>query len=214
MNQEKINDLLHKVMDIKHDTQQVLDEISRMDSAYEEQTGREQALEREVTINTAQANAWKKEYDKIKDQYQGLYDNNVGLKREVADLKAQVNALEQPEQPTMPVIPKAVAIAIFREGMAYGASNVCDELDNSSEVEVSDYICESGFEVNFTKYVDLSDKLDLDYLRNSVSECDDSSVIGALKFLCANEGFECRIHGIDDNPTNPTVKLPSGWTND
>ena len=48
MNQEKINDLLHKVMDLKYDTQQVLDNISSMDSAYEEQTGREQALEREV----------------------------------------------------------------------------------------------------------------------------------------------------------------------
>ena len=167
-----------------------------------EQTGREQALEREVAINTAQANAWKKEYDKIKDQYQGLYDDNVGLKREVADLKAQVNALEQPEQPTMPVIPKDVAIAIFREGIKEGVYNVCDELDDSDSVEVADYILEGGFEVHFTKYVDLTDHINTDWMRGKVGKYEELNVTNALKGLCETKKFECRIHGIDDNPTN------------
>jgi len=117
-----------------------------------------EALEREVTINTAQANAWKKEYDKIKDQYQGLYDDNVGFKREVANLKEclkiETAALERlrEDTPTMPVIPKDVAIAIFREGQRRG------------------YNAES--------------------------------ITNSLKGLCEREGFECRIHGIDNNPTN------------
>jgi SMC interacting uncharacterized protein involved in chromosome segregation len=167
-----------------------------------EQTNREATLEREVTINTAQANAWKKEYDKIKDQYQGLYDDNVGLKREVADLKAQVNALEQPEQPTMPVIPKDVAIAIFREGIKEGVYNVCDELDDSDSVEVADYILEGGFEVHFTKYVDLTDHINTDWMRGKVGKYEELNVTNALKGLCETKKFECRIHGIDDNPTN------------
>lgn len=65
------------------------------------------------------------------------------------DLEAQVNALEQPEQATMPVIPKDVAIAIFREGQRHGYNN--------------------------------------------------ESVTENLKGLCKEKGFECRIHGIDDN---------------
>ena len=167
-----------------------------------EQTGREQALEREVTINTAQANAWKKEYDKIKDQYQGLYDDNVGLKREVADLKAQVNALEQPEQPTMPVIPKDVAIAIFREGIKEGVYNVCDELDDSDSIEIEDSGYTGGFEVSFSKCIDLTDHINTDWMRGKVGNYEELNVTNALKGLCETKKFECRIHGIDDNPTN------------
>ena len=126
-------------------------------------------LERDVTAKTIQAEAWKKEYDKLKEG-----------------------------APTMPVIPKAVAITIFREGMAYGASNVCDELENSNDIEVSDRERMGNFEVEFQQWVDLSDHLDLDYLRNSVSEFDDSAVIDALGTLCADNEFECRIHGVDD----------------
>ena len=166
-----------------------------------EQTGREQALEREVTINTAQANAWKKEYDKIKDQYQGLYDDNVGLKREVADLKAQVNALEQPEQPTMPVIPKDVAIAIFREGIKQGVCDACDEFDNSNSIEIEESGYTGGFEVSFSKYVDLNEHIDTDWMRSKVGNYEELNVVNALMGLCETNEFECRIHGIDDNPT-------------
>jgi hypothetical protein len=98
----------------------------------------------------------------------------------------------------MPVIPKAVAIAIFREGMAYGASRVCDELENSSDIRIEESEYVHNFEVSFTKDIDLSDELDLDYLRNSVSNYGEADVIAALVFLCADNEFECRIHGVDD----------------
>ena len=172
-------------------------------NTYQEQTGREQALERENAQLHKEVEFYTKKYNELVQQKEAS-SGPCGcqayrdLEEKVGDLESEVNALEQPERLTMPVIPKAVAIAIFREGMAYGASRVCDELDNSSEVEVSDYICEGGFEVNFTKYVDLSDELDLDYLRNSVSEYDESGVIDALSTLCADNEFECRIHGVDD----------------
>ena len=77
MNQEKINDLLHKVMDIKQDTQQVLDEISSMESAYEEQTGREQALEAE--------NA------KLREDKERLTALEVQLRDKIRELKAKLN---------------------------------------------------------------------------------------------------------------------------
>ena len=77
MNQERINDLLHKVMDIKQDTQQVLDEISNMESAYEEQTGREQALEAE--------NA-KLRWDKER-----LTALEIQLRDKIRELKAKLN---------------------------------------------------------------------------------------------------------------------------
>lgn len=85
---KKINDLLHKVMDIKYDTQQVLDDISSMDYEYEEQKGREQALEREVA------------------------DLKERLKMETAALERL-----RKDPPAMHVIPKDVAVAIFREGI-------------------------------------------------------------------------------------------------
>ena len=139
-------------------------------NTYQEQTGREQALEREVEL----------------------------LQRTISDLEAQVNALEQPEQPTMPVIPKAVAIAIFREGVAHGVSNACDEIDNSDDIEINESEYCGDFEVSFSKYIDLSDHIDLDWMRDKVGDYDEASVIEALKNLCADKEFECRIHGIDD----------------
>tara|TARA_R100001440_G_scaffold13869_3_gene23873 strand:- start:1111 stop:1671 length:561 start_codon:yes stop_codon:yes gene_type:complete len=137
---------------------------------YSEQTGREQALEREV----------------------------ANLKE---CLKIETAALDllREDTPTMPVIPKAVAIAIFREGMAYGAGNVCDELDNATDIEINETGYTGGFEVNFTKYFDLSDELDLDHLRSkAVDNSDEEWVVDCLKTLCADNKFECRIHGVDD----------------
>ena len=177
---------------------------------YQEQTGREQALEREVRA--------------LKDKVQGQYDDIVLLERanlelvkqkeassgpcgcqayrdleeKVGDLESEVNALEQPEKPTMPVIPKAVAIAIFREGVAYGVSSACDEIDNNDHIEINESEYCGDFEVSFSKYIDLSDHLDLDWMRDKVGDYDEASVIEALKTLCADKEFECRIHGIDD----------------
>ena len=172
MNQEKINDLLHKVMDLKYDTQQVLDNISSMDSAYEEQTGREQALEREVA------------------------DLKERLKMEIA----AVERLRK-DPPTMPVIPKDVAIAIFREGIKEGVYNVCDELENSDTIEIEDSGYTGGFEVSFSTRIDLSEHLNLDWMRGKVGNYEELNVINALMGLCETKKFECRIHGIDDNPT-------------
>ena len=98
----------------------------------------------------------------------------------------------------MPVIPKAVAIAIFREGVAHGVSNACDEIDNSPEICIEENEYCGGFEVSFTKDIDLSEHLDLDWMRDKVGDYDEASVIEALKNLCADKEFECRIHGVDD----------------
>ena len=205
MNQEKINDLLHKVMDIKHDTQQVLDEISSMDSAYEEQTGREQALEAE--------NAKLREHKErltgleiqLRDKIQGQYDDIVMLERDVADvkerLKMETAALERlrKDTPTMPVIPKAVAIAIFREGIKEGVCNVCDGLDDYETIEIEESAYTGGFEVSFSKCVDLTDHVDTDWMRDKVGDYEELNVTNALMGLCETKKFECRIHGIDDN---------------
>ena len=98
----------------------------------------------------------------------------------------------------MPVIPKDVAIAIFREGVAHGVSNACDELDNSDSIEISETGYTGDFEVSFSKYIDLTEHIDLDWLRSEVGVNDEADVIEALKNLCADKEFECRIYGVDD----------------
>ena len=194
MNQEKINDLVHKVMDIKQDTQQVLDEISSMESAYEEQTGREQALEAE--------NA------KLREDKERLTALEVQLRDKIRDLKEclkiETAALERlrKDTPTMPVIPKDVAIAIFREGIKQGVYDACDEIDNSDSVEIEESGYTGGFEVSFSKYVDLTEHINTDWMRGKVGSYDEEFAIIGLRGLCETKGFECRIHGIDDNPTN------------
>ena len=136
---------------------------------FQEQTGREEALEREV--------AHLKEC-----------------------LKIETAALEhiRDDVPTMPVIPKAVAIAIFREGMEYGAGGVCDELDGQT-INISETERTGNFEVSFERDIDLDDYLDTDYLRSkAIDNCDEEWVVDCLKPLCADNKFECRIHGVDD----------------
>ena len=120
------------------------------------------------------------------------------LQRTISDLEAQVNAFEQPERATMPVIPKAVAITIFREGVAHGVSSACDELDNDAGITIEETGYTGDFEVSFNRWIDLSDHLDLDWMRDKVGDYDEASVIEALKNLCADKEFECRIHGVDD----------------
>lgn len=141
-------------------------------------------LERDLTAKTAQAEAWKKEYDK--------------LKGEVEFYTKKYNELvQQKDVPTMPVIPKDVAIAIFREGVQHGVEATCTELEGQTiMVEESEYV--HNFEVSFTKEIDLEDELNLDWMRSEVGRDDDANVIEALKNLCADNKFECRIHGVDD----------------
>ena len=141
-------------------------------------------LERDLTVKTSQAEAWKKEYDK--------------LKGEVEFYTKKYNDLaQQKDVPTMPVIPKDVAIAIFREGAQHGVEATCTELEGQTiMVEESEYV--HNFEVSFTKEIDLEDELNLDWMRSEVGRDDDANVIEALKNLCADNEFECRIHGVDD----------------
>ena len=62
-----------------------------------------------------------------------------------------------------------------------------------------------NFEVEYTQYVDLSDHLDTDYLRSkAVDNSDEEWVVDCLKTLCADNKFECRIHGVDDNTIDLT----------
>ena len=166
-------------------------ELEREVAQLKSLTGREQALDDE-NIHL------QKVVIDLETFVEELRDDKVRLNREVESLKAKLAE----DAPTMPVIPKAVAIAIFREGMAYGAGNVCDELDNATDIEINETGHTGGFEVNFTKYFDLSDELDLDYLRSkAVDNSDEEWVVDCLKTLCADNKFECRIHGVDDQQT-------------
>ena len=130
--------------------------------------------------------------------YQEQTGREEALQREVDELKAQVNALEQPERPTMPVIPKAVAIAIFREGVQHGVEAACTELEENTyiRIEESEYV--GDFHVTFERDIDLNDHIDTDWMRGKCGDYSEESVIYALGNLCADKEFECRIHGIDD----------------
>ena len=152
--------------------------VSEIKQKYYEQTGREQALEAEVAELKERVEFYDKQFQEMT---QGVY------------------------APTMPVIPKDVAIAIFREGVWYGASKVCDELNDASDIciEESEYV--GNFEVSFTKDIDLSDHIDTNWLQDRVVDQDgyssEENVKDALKHLCENSNFECRIHGVDDPQT-------------
>ena len=137
-------------------------------------------LEYDLTAKTAQASAWKKKYYDFKETLVRAGDSRV-----VED------------KPTMPVIPKAVAIAIFREGLQHGVEAACTELEGQTiMVEESEYV--HNFEVSFTKEIDLDNELDLDWMRDKCGDYSEERVIDALGTLCADKEFECRIHGVDD----------------
>ena len=179
---------------------------------YAEQTGLEKAQEEQIHKLMDESVELKNEIAKLESKMQGQYDDIVVLERRLEEvktnmalmtdenerLKAEVNALEQPERPTMPVIPKAVAIAIFREGVAHGVAAACTEIDNAPEICIEETEYCGGFEVSFTKDVDLCDHLDTDWMRDKCGDYSEEFVIDALGNLCADKEFECRIHGVDD----------------
>ena len=192
-------------------------------NTYQEQTGREQALEAEVaelraiidrmgddaTGSSVTIKQLHKEVEFYTKKYNELVQQKEAssgpcgcqayrdLEEKVGDLESEVNALEQPERPTMPVIPKAVAIAIFREGVQHGVEAACTELEGQSiNIEESEYC--GDFEVSFTRYIQLDDELDLDWMRDKCGDYSEERVIDALGTLCADKEFECRIHGVDD----------------
>ena len=190
---------------------------------YQEQTGREEALQREVNELTDVINRMDEDItgdsvtikqlrdkvDELESKVQGQYDDIVMLEREVEKLRKEKEASSGPcgcqayrdleeKVATMPVIPKAVAIAIFREGVACGVSSACDEIDNDAGITIEETGYTGDFEVSFNRWIDLSDHLDLDWMRGKVGDYDEASIVEALKNLCADKKFECRIHGVDD----------------
>ena len=154
-----------------------------------EQTGREQALEAEVAQLKSLLAAEERESAVLKERAE--YYTKAYTELEVAQGKGV---------PTMPVIPKDVAIAIFREGIKQGVCDVCDEIQEQ-RIEISENEYYGHFEVSFTKEIDLEDELDLDWIRNKVGAYEELNVINALMGLCETKGFECRIHGVDDQQT-------------
>ena len=184
---------------------------------YSEQTGREQALEAEVVELKSELDKLRKEKEASSgpcgcqayrdiEEAQGRAGGEVELlQRTIADLEAQVNALEQPERPTMPVIPKDVAIAIFREGTLFGVEAACDEIQGESiNISESDYV--GDFSITFERDIDLDDHIDFDWVRSKIGDYDEDNVTANLEVLCAKNNFECRIHGIDDNTIDLTKK--------
>ena len=168
---------------------------------YQEQTGREEALTKQV--------------QELESKVQGQYDDIVMLEREVEVYTQKYNELAKQKEAssgpcgcqayrdleekvaTMPVIPKAVAIAIFREGMQHGVESACSELEGQT-IEVNENQYCGGFDVTFNKEIDLDLELDLDWMRGKVGDYSEEFITGALGNLCADKEFECRIHGVDD----------------
>jgi len=190
---------------------------------YAEQTGREQALQNQVDELKSELDKLRKEKEASSgpcgcQAYRDLEEARGRAEGEVELLQSSIKQLErdltvktsqaeawkkearEPKEgaPTMPVIPKDVAIAIFREGVQSGINDAVAELEGQTI-----NICESeycgDFEVTFARDIHLDDELDLDWMRGKVGQYEESFVVDALKGLCASKEFECRIHGIDDN---------------
>ena len=100
--------------------------------------------------------------------------------------------------PTMPVIPKAVAIAIFREGMQHGVEAACTELEGQTItcLEENEYTETSRYRSASTST--LTDHIDTDWMRDKCGDYSEEFVTDALGNLCADKEFECRIYGVDD----------------
>ena len=157
-----------------------------------EHTDREEALERELEQRIS-------EVADLKAQIEGHRTNMALLTDELEQTKSLEEQLKgQVLTPTMPVIPKAVAIAIFREGVQHGVEAACTELEGSEvRVEESEYV--GDFHVTFERRIDLDDELDFDWMRGKLGRYDEGFITDALSNLCAAEKFECRIHGVDDD---------------
>ena len=109
-------------------------------------------------------------------------------KDEIADLRKEID---------MPIIPKAVAIAIFREGVQHGVEAACTELEGQTIEVYENELC-GAFEVTFSKEIDLDDELDLDWMRDKCGDFSEERAFDALGTLCADRMFEGRIQGIND----------------
>ena len=158
-------------------------------ATYQEQTGREEALTKQVQDLEA-------EVQRQQALGQGYYDSMMEYRERADSLVATIKRLKE-DQPTMPVIPKAVAIAIFRKGVTSGVNDACCELEGQTINICENEYC-GDFEVTFARDIHLDEELDLDWMRDKVGQYNEEWVVGALKGLCEKKDFECRIHGVDD----------------
>ena len=150
-------------------------------------------LERDLTVKTSQAEAWKKKYYDFKEALVKAGDPRV-----VEGVSGVIM-----NKPTMPVIPKDVAIAIFREGTLFGVEAACDEIQGETiNIEESEYV--GDFHISFDRDIDLDDHIDFDWVRGKIGDYDEDNITANLEGLCAKNNFECRIHGIDDKTIDLT----------
>ena len=163
---------------------------------YSEGTGREQALQAQVKLLEERIADMTSDMVGDAATIKQLNERNDSLSATIQRLKDE-RRLDKVCAPTMPVIPKAVAIAIFREGLQHGVEAACTELEGQTiEVNENEYC--GGFEVSFSKEIDLDFELDIDWMRGKVGNYSEEFITGALGNLCADKEFECRIHGVDD----------------
>jgi len=163
--------------------------IESMD--FRQQLAKQQAMNKQES--TGREVALTEMVKKLEAANDALVIDNDNLNRENAKLREAST-----DKPTMPVIPRDVAIAIFREGVQSGVRDAVAELEgNTIKIRENDYV--GDFEVSFSRDIDLDDELDLDWMRDKVGQYNEEFVADALKGLCEKENFECRIHGIDDN---------------
>jgi hypothetical protein len=158
---------------------------------FRQQLAKQQAMNKQES--TGREVALTEMVKKLEAANDALVIDNDNLNRENAKLREAST-----DKPTMPVIPRDVAIAIFREGVQSGVRDAVAELEgNTIKIRENDYV--GDFEVSFSRDIDLDDELDLDWMRDKVGQYNEEFVADALKGLCEKENFECRIHGIDDN---------------
>ena len=113
----------------------------RQQLAKQKSSKREQELEEQNNHLHKEVTRLENENTKFREHKERLTGLEIQLRDKIRELKEG--------KEVMPVIPKDVAIAIFREGQSHGYNN--------------------------------------------------ESVTESLKGLCKEKGFECRIHGVDDN---------------
>jgi len=204
---------------------------------YQEQTGREKALQAQVGELKSECAVLAERIDEMKDAafadantIKHLKEANMSLVCDNDDLKDERTMLEknvkylrdenerlkrekeassgpcgcqayrdlEEKVATMPVIPRDVAIAIFREGTLFGVEAACDEIQGETiNISESDYV--GDFSISFERDIDLDGFIDFDWVRSKIGDYDEDNVTANLKGLCAKSNFECRIHGIDDN---------------
>jgi regulator of replication initiation timing len=163
----------------------------------QESTGREVALTKTVKELEATNDTLVVDNDNLNRENAKLREDKERLTALEVQLRDKIRELKDGKA-TMPVIPRDVAIAIFREGVHSGVADACSMLAGV-EIDIEEDDQCGDFSVSFSRRIDLRDELDLDWMRDKVGQCNEEFVADALKGLCKKENFECRIHGIDDN---------------